>query len=144
MSTTRRFVTLLAAATLVAVLLPVSAWAACPAYLTPVANHDYVCSYSGTTHPLMQNGWSNFTRWDYRYQNSSNLKRGIETFQFPGQPVQNLKADWASPVQLSPNVCRWEYTLPLDGIQCTRVDVTSYGVIFFRGCNDGHVRDCFF
>ncbi len=137
-------VALILTATVLALALPSLALASCPSYLAPTPNHDYTCFYSGTTHPLMHNGWSHFTRWDYRYQNTSTLKRGVETFQFPGYPQDNLKADWSNPVQVHPNVCRWEYTLPLDGIQCTSVDVTSFGVIYFRGCNDGHQRDCYF
>jgi len=123
--------------------LPWSAAAACPAYLAPVQNHNYACFYSNTSHPLMHNGWAT-VKWDYRYQNGPNLKRGIETFQFSGYPQDNLKADWASPDLLSGGVCQWEYTLPLDGIQCTDTRVQSNGIITFAGCNDGHSRVCFY
>ena len=143
MSSHRPIVRLVLAAALIALALPTLAEAGCPIDLTPAPDHNYACYSAGTTHPLMHDGWNEFARWDFRYYNSSNLKRGIETFKFPGYPQENLKADWAKPVQVTPNLCVWEFTLPLDGIQCKAVAVRPYS-IHFRGCNDGHIRDCYY
>lgn len=109
----------------------------------PLLNYNYVCYSSGTTHPLMHDGWSSYTRWDSRYSPNPNFKRGIETFKFPGYPQENLKADWVVRYRINDNACIWEFTLPLDGIQCRDV-LVQWGSIRFRSCNDGHIRDCYY
>ena len=106
-------------------------------FIPPIPNVLYTCFYYNYSGPASPQGWLVFgltgTNTTYIY--------GTETFQTP-DGSDNRKVVFAKPVD-NGYYTTWEFTEPLDGVQCKNTQVSNGGrSISFQSCTDGETRYC--
>jgi opacity protein-like surface antigen len=127
---------------LFALLFATVAASAQAAHVQPLRNVLYQCRYtnpSGEASP-------GFSRFDWIYMDSSELKQGIEYFDTTNWGQDNRKMTFAKPVDgnsfLYGPYTTWESTIKY-GRQCTNTAVLFGGHrIDFSQCSDGSSRTC--
>jgi hypothetical protein len=104
----------------------------------PLAGVYYVCQYANYHGPATSPGLLVFS-----FSTSSPYLSGIEQFQAPTSTGwDNRKVVFAKPVD-NGWYTTWEFTEPLDGVQCKSTQVSRGGrSILFGACTDGESRDC--
>jgi hypothetical protein len=104
----------------------------------PVPGVYYICQYANYHGPATNPGLLVFS-----FTTSSPYLSGIEQFQTStATGWDNRKVVFAKPVD-NGGYTTWEFTEPLDGVQCKATQVSRGGrSILFGACSDGESRDC--